>query len=602
MPTALFLAVGLILPCAMPVLFEPLIPAGTADDDCPDVGSMLAEPRSELVIAIERFEADRGALLRKYPLDLSPRRRERMEQFYDGWLAALAPIDVKSLSRDAQVDWILLRNEIRHERHRLDTEAAAFVEYSSLLPFAMDIVALAETREAIPPYPPAKAADDLIAIAAKANDADRALRDAIDRADETHPRPSPSVCRRGLIALEESRRELRNWQAFRSGYDPEFGWWVDAPYAKADSALDGYAKSLRERGVGQTPDKPDVIVGTPIGRDALIADLGFEMIPYTPEEIIAIGERELAWCETKLKQAAAEMNCGDDWKKALELVKRDFVGPGEQPALIRDLALEAAAFLKTNELVTVPPLAMETWRMEMMSPQRQMVTPFFTGGEVISVSFPAASMAHDLKLMSLRGNNRHFARATVFHELVPGHHLQQFAESRWKPYRGLFSTPFWTEGWALHWEMLMWDKGFPRTAEEKMGMLFWRTHRAARIIFSMKYQLGQMTAQECIDFLVDRVGHERANAEGEVRRSVSGDYAPLYQAAYMLGGLQFRALHHELVDGGTMTDRQFHDTILHQHNMPVELVRAILRGDALTNDFHTAWRFDEELDAVREKK
>ena len=30
----------------------------------------------------------------------------------------------------------------------------------------------------------------------------------------------------------------------------------------------------------------------------------------------------------------------------------------------------------------------------------------------------------------------------------------------------------------------------------------------------------------------------------------------------MLGGLQFRALHHELVESGRMTDRQFHDAIL----------------------------------------
>jgi len=38
-------------------------------------------------------------------------------------------------------------------------------------------------------------------------------------------------------------------------------------------------------------------------------------------------------------------------------------------------------------------------------------------------------------------------------------------------------------------------------------------------------------------FLVDRVGHERENAAGEVRRSFKGDYGPLYQAGYMLGGL-----------------------------------------------------------------
>ena len=51
---------------------------------------------------------------------------------------------------------------------------------------------------------------------------------------------------------------------------------------------------------------------------------------------------------------------------------------------------------------------------------------------------------------------------------------------------------------------------------------------------------------------------------------------PLYQAAYMLGGLQFRGLRAELVDSGRMTDRQFHDAVLHEGNMPVVMVRALL--------------------------
>ncbi len=66
-----------------------------------------------------------------------------------------------------------------------------------------------------------------------------------------------------------------------------------------------------------------------------------------------------------------------------------------------------------------------------------------------------------------------------------------------------------------------------------------------------------MTPQQCIDFLVDRVGHERANAEAEVRRSFTGRYGPLYQIAYMIGGLQFYALKKELVDSGKMKRRNF---------------------------------------------
>jgi uncharacterized protein (DUF885 family) len=163
--------------------------------------------------------------------------------------------------------------------------------------------------------------------------------------------------------------------------------------------------------------------------------------------------------------------------------------------------------------------------------------------------------------------------------------------ARYQPHRRAFGTPFWTEGWALYWEMLLWDLGFPKTPEDRIGMLFWRSHRAARIIFSLRFHLGEMTPEQAIDLLVNRVGHERANATAEVRRSFNGSYPPLYQIAYMMGGLQFRALHRELVGSGRMSDRAFHDAVLQSGSMPVEMVRAVLTNTAPSRDFRPAWRF-----------
>jgi uncharacterized protein (DUF885 family) len=191
----------------------------------------------------------------------------------------------------------------------------------------------------------------------------------------------------------------------------------------------------------------------------------------------------------------------------------------------------------------------------------------------------------------MRGNNLHFSRATVQHELIPGHHLQLFMMARYNTHRRPFGTAFWLEGWALYWEMVLYDRGFPETAEDRVGFLFWRMHRCARIIFSLNYHLEKMTPQECIDFLVKRVGHEPANAAAEVRRSFVGNYGPLYQAAYMLGGLQIRALRKELVDSGKMSERAFHDAILKGNSMPIAMVRARLTNQKLTRDFQSQWKF-----------
>jgi hypothetical protein len=488
------------------------------------------------------------------------------------------------------------------------------------------------------PIDSAKVAATLTSLRKQVDDRRRAIEIGLrpeGRGGETPAGIEPvrvkkTVANRAALAINGLRNTLRNWYAFYNGYDPVFTWWNEEPYRSLDQSLTTYSTFLTERIVGirtegssqpqtagggggrgpvggggqggQGGQRPTTssaaragdasdIVGDPIGREALISELRSEMIPYTPEEIIGIGQKEMAWCENEMKKASRELGYGDDWQKALEHVKNLYVEPGKQPQMIRELALEAIKFVEDNNLVTVPELAKDTWRMEMMTPERQLVSPFFLGGETILVSFPTNTMAHEQKMMSMRGNNIYFSRATVHHELIPGHHLQGFMAARNKPYRAVFGTPFWSEGNALYWELLLWDLNFAKTPEQKIGMLFWRMHRCARIIFSISFHLEKMTPQECIDLLVNKVGHERDNATAEVRRSFDGSYGPLYQIAYLIGGLQQYAMHKDLVNSGKMTNRQYNDALLKENRIPIEMIRASITKQKLTRDFVTHWKF-----------
>ena len=495
---------------------------------------------------------------------------------------------------------MLLRHELEYQQYQLKRSRQQLAEMRSYTPFAATIFDLMETRRELEPINQQDAGRTLAALAKQVDSVRKMVeKAAATKVDTTNARVRDSLRTARFIGfrtagfVDELRTTLGQWYRYYSGYDPLFSWWAEDPFRKSDEALKGYSAMLREKVVGIKQGDNDPIIGDPIGAAGLEADLAHEMMPYTPDRLIAIAEREYAWCEAEMKKASREMGFGDDWRKAVEKVKNTYVEPGKQPDLIRDLAREAEEFVTKRDLVTVPPLASEIWRMEMMTPERQRVAPFFLGGETILVSYPTDGMTHEEKMMSMRGNNPHFSRATVHHELIPGHHLQGFMNARYMTHRQTFSTPFWMEGWSLYWEMLLWDQGFPRTPEDRVGMLFWRMHRTARIIFSLRFHLGTMTPQEAVDFLVERVGHERANAEAEVRRSFNGTYPPLYQVAYMIGGLQFRALHRELVESGRMTNRQFHDAILQGGRMPVEMVRARLENRPLTRDYRAQWRFDD---------
>ena len=580
-------------------------------------GSPLDTGSSEIRPAIDRYDVELRDLNRVYALPGSALRQTKLEKFYAGQLQLLEKFNFDALSQPGKVDYLLLRDRLLREQRQLANEARQDAEIAALIPFQQTIIGFEEARRRMETIEPQKCAAALAKMTADI---------ALARSPAA-PKAGSAVLERAAVRLGQLRNSLRTWFNFYDLYDPKFAWWVDGEYKKADEALDAHAQFLhtasgipgpldtgvgsggRGGGRGGAPSggggggrgaaRTGAPMGSneelsgvgPAGNDALIEALRAAMIPYTPDELVTLANREFAWCDKEMLRASGEMGFGSDWKKALDAVKNKYVEPGQMIYLVRDLAREAVEYVEKHELVTLPPLLKEDYWEEALTPQAQLVSPFFLGGAVIQVSSPASSMTLQERLESMRGNNIYFARATVFHELIPGHHMQQYMTQRYRAYRSLFSTPFWTEGMAFYWEMLLWDLGFTHTPEQRIGALVWRMHRCARIIFSLSFHLRKMTALECVQFLVDRVGFEHANAEGEVRRSFNGSYPPIYQCAYMLGALEFFALHKELVGPGKMTNRAFHDAMYREGNIPVEMLRLALNGQKVARDYRTSWKF-----------
>lgn len=556
----------------------------------------------DLYPAVRAFEADQGTIRRAYDMRWSEFSAERNGQIYRAWETNLAATNFSRLGQQAKIDYILLRNEFTAGLNRIKRDRQRLTEMEELLPFRPAIQGLEQNRWATKALVPPEAAAKVSEIPAQV----KKVRERLEKAKKKDEKKSegakespaplkitPALARRTAGAVNDIRGTLKSWYGFYDGFQPEFSWWLKKPYDEANSALEGYAKFLNEEIAELKGKDEDPLIGEAIGRDALLRDIGTEILPYTPEELISIGEKEFAWCEAEMKKAAKELG-SDDWLKALTEVKAAFVPPGQQDELVAGFAREAIDFVTKHDLVTVPQLCADVWRLSMISTDGQKSIPYVAyGGGSMMVAYAREDMKHEDKLMSMRGNNRHFTRITTAHELVPGHHLQNFSAARHREYRRLFSTPFFVEGWALYWEMRLWDLSYATTPQDKMGMLFWRMHRAARIIVSLKFHLGEMQPNEMVDFLVQRVGHERLGATSEVRRFIAGDYSPLYQCGYMIGGLQLRALHKEAVASGKMSERQLHDAVLTYGPIPVEMVRAGVLNLELSPDYKSQWRFAE---------
>ncbi len=594
---------------------------------------------------VVRFREDQGSLGRFYQQPWDGERLDRLARFYDERKAALADLNFDGLDQAGKIDYVLLREEMEYERARVDVQRARLAEIGGMLPFREAVLALEHDLRLLKKADPEHAA----AVLAEFPKQIKAVRERIEKGraakPEAKPAPTPEpvsgavekmpekpaaagaegdkpaadltrlpppplqpppsvaaadapivitpvIAQRTAGAVSSLRGTLSGWFSFYDGFNPEFSWWCRKPYDEAVGAMDEFAKYLRETCAGIKGGDDDPLLGDPIGAAALDLDLKHEFMPYSPAQLIAIGEAEFAWCESEMRNASNQMGFGDDWHKALEKVKTLHVPPGEMDELVARQSREAIAFLKAHDLVTIPPLCEETWRLEMSPREVQRYLPFAAYNEqAMTIGYPTSGMSHDDKLMSMRGNNVHFSKLVTPHELIPGHHLQGYMARRIRPYRNLFSTPFFVEGWALYWEMTLYDEGYPESPEDRVGMLFWRMHRCARIIVSLKFHLGEMTPQQMIDFLVERVGHERLTATSEVRRFIGGDYSPLYQCGYMIGGKQIRALRGEAVGAGKLSEKEFHDTLLTYGAIPIELVRAGVLNLPLRRDSGREWRF-----------
>ncbi len=516
----------------------------------------------------------------------SPEQANRLIKLNDEYLGTLKKIDFDKMSIYGKVDYVLLRQKIENTQEGLLNDLQQYKPLANHLDFADSIYWFEKMRRRGVTIDGEKVAGVLHNATAKVKKAQ-----AVINAGNKLPEQSAQFL---AGHIDDLKARLKNAFDFYNGYDPLFSWWVPKPYEELSASLTDYAKAVRSKSDKKIFNDGSNIGGNPIGKELFNKQLKNEMISYTADELLRLADQEMEWCRNELLKASREMGFGDNWRAAQEKVKNSYVAPGKQPELIMKLNDDAVRFINEKKLMNLPPLAEETWGMIMMTPERQLVNPFFTGGREISISYPTNTMSHQDKLMSMRGNNPYFSRGTVQHELVPGHHLQYFMNSRYKNYRqSAFNTPFTTEGWTLYWELLLYDQGFAKTPEERIGMLFWRMHRCARITFSIKFHIGEWTPQQCIDYLVNEVGHEYANAHGEVKRSFEANYGALYQLAYLVGGLQLFSIHKELVKGGKMTNAQFHEAVIKENHLPMEMLRATLLNQKLNRNYQTNWKFYE---------
>jgi len=174
-------------------------------------------------------------------------------------------------------------------------------------------------------------------------------------------------------------------------------------------------------------------------------------------------------------------------------------------------------------------------------------------------------------------------KTTVYHEGVPGHHLQigqaVYQRATLNTWRRLACwTSGYGEGWALYAERLMADLGYLSTPADRLGMLDGQRMRAARVVFDIGVHLGLRAPDEWgggtwdadkgWEFLFANVNMPEAFIRFEWNRYLGWPgQAPSYKIGQRLWE---QTRDRALASGSTL--REFHDRALSMGSLPLDVL------------------------------
>lgn len=173
---------------------------------------------------------------------------------------------------------------------------------------------------------------------------------------------------------------------------------------------------------------------------------------------------------------------------------------------------------------------------------------------------------------------------TVFHEGVPGHHLQigravALADqlNRWRRLGCWVSGH--GEGWALYAERLMADLGWLDDPGDRMGMLDAQRFRAARVVIDIGVHCeltapdgGRWDAARAWDFLTTHSAMPEEHLRFELDRYLGW---PGQAPSYAIGQRLWQQLRDDTVGRGVAI-REFHDRALDLGGLPLDVLRSAL--------------------------
>ena len=321
-----------------------------------------------------------------------------------------------------------------------------------------------------------------------------------------------------------------------------------------------------------------------------------EFVELTPEQLLAIGLRELKAEQQRFAEAAKLIDATKHPHEVFKAIQKDHPTPA---GLIPDTRknLEAIReFTVAQKLVTIP----SDVRVKVEETPPPLRRTSFASMDSPGVFETNATEAYyyvtptepewpeKQKDEWLTAFNYYTTDVVSIHEAYPGHYVQYLAlkASGASRLAKMFSSYAFVEGWAHYTEQMFLDAGFPPagTPEEKLRAAKYRLAqsdeallRICRLCVSIKLHTQKMTVDEATKFFMENCYYEEKTARQE---AVRGTFDPGY-LNYTLGKLMILKLRADwqAQQGSRFSLQNFHDELLRHGMPPLPLLRERMLKD-----------------------
>ena len=311
-----------------------------------------------------------------------------------------------------------------------------------------------------------------------------------------------------------------------------------------------------------------------------------EVLGFNTEGLNGLGHEAFAAVDRELKEVAGRIDPSSDWRTINKgLTDHHPSSPDDMRAAYEECTAKARQFLVDHELVTFA--SGEECVVEPSPPfQRPILAvasyatppafkPTLTGH--FFVPFPPDGTSEAEVQQRLATNSFHMIPTITAHEAYPGHHWHlTWMQGNERRLRKMHTTPYFSEGWGLYAERVMYEHGFFSSDQEVLGHLDARIFRAARIIVDTSLHTGALSFDDAVKFMTDNTALSEATAIAEVKRYCAW---PTQAASYLTGCLEIERIRGRFIEEKHGDLRQFHDRIAGAGALPIGLAERAVMED-----------------------